>query len=95
MWPETLLKKLQHRCFSVNMAKSLRTPILKNFCKQLLLSWSCQNIFGMWCGGMLVTQTRCAHVPYLCMVEIVNFAVFFFNLRLVTLAAFMHASSES
>ena len=30
-------KRLQHRCFSVNIAKYLRTPILKNFCKWLLL----------------------------------------------------------
>ena len=28
---------LQHRCFRVNIAKFLRTPILKNICKQLLL----------------------------------------------------------
>ena len=25
-------KRLQHRCFLVNVAKFLRTPILKNFC---------------------------------------------------------------
>ena len=28
-------KRLQHRCFPVNFAKFLRTPILKNICKQL------------------------------------------------------------
>ena len=30
-------KRLQHRHFSVNIAKFLRTPILKNICKWLLL----------------------------------------------------------
>ena len=34
--PVTLLKKrLQHECFPVKFAKFLRTPILKNICKQL------------------------------------------------------------
>ena len=33
-----LKKRLQHRCFLVNIAKFLRTPILKNICKRLLLS---------------------------------------------------------
>ena len=31
-------KRLQHRCFPVNIAKFLRTPIFKNICKRLLLS---------------------------------------------------------
>ena len=30
-------KRLQHRCFPVNIAKSLRTSILKIICKRLLL----------------------------------------------------------
>ena len=30
-------KRLKHSYFSVNIAKFLRTPILKNICKQLLL----------------------------------------------------------
>ena len=32
-----LKKRLQHRCASVNIAKLLRAPILKNICQQLLL----------------------------------------------------------
>ena len=32
-----LKKRLQHRCFHVNIAKFLRTPILKNIYEQLLL----------------------------------------------------------
>ena len=30
-------KKQEHRCFPVKFAKLLRTPILKNICKQLFL----------------------------------------------------------
>ena len=30
-------KRLQHRCFPVNIAKFLRTPSLKNICKRLRL----------------------------------------------------------
>ena len=30
-------KRLQHRCFPVNIAKSARTPNLKNICTRLLL----------------------------------------------------------
>ena len=30
-------KRPQHSCFPVNVAKILRTPILKNICKLLLL----------------------------------------------------------
>ena len=32
-------KRLQHRCFPVNIAKFLRTPILKNICERLLLKF--------------------------------------------------------
>ena len=36
--PATLLKKrLWHKCFPMNIAKILRTPILKNICERLLL----------------------------------------------------------
>ena len=37
--PEIVLikKKLQHKCLSVNIAKFLRTSILKNICERLLL----------------------------------------------------------
>ena len=30
-------KRLQHRCFPVNIENFLRTPITKNICEQLLL----------------------------------------------------------
>ena len=33
-------KGLEHRYFLVNFVKSLKAPILKNICEQLLLKWS-------------------------------------------------------
>ena len=51
----TLLKKsLWHRCFSVNFAKFLRTPLLQNTSGRLLLSWLqtgfryCLNLKKIW-----------------------------------------------
>ena len=38
-------KRLQHRCFLVNIAKFLRTPILKNICEQLL---SCELLLFIY-----------------------------------------------
>ena len=38
-------KRLQHRCFPVNIAKVLRTPILKNICKRLFLKIENTNFF--------------------------------------------------
>ena len=35
----SIKKTLQHSCFSVNIAKFLRTPIWKNIYERLLLSW--------------------------------------------------------
>ena len=39
-------KRLQCRCFPENIAKFLRTPILKNFCERLLLDWGGLGIKG-------------------------------------------------
>ena len=39
LWPATLLKRLQQRCCSVNIAKFSRTPILKKVCEQMLLQF--------------------------------------------------------
>ena len=39
-------KRLQCRCFPDNIAKFLRTPILKNFCEKLLLGWEGLGIKG-------------------------------------------------
>ena len=38
-------KRLQHSCFLAKFAKFLRTPILKNICERLLLSFVRQYIF--------------------------------------------------
>ena len=49
-------KKLQHRCFRVKFEKFLRTLILKNICKRLLLTtlskYGCDNIAQeiYWCN---------------------------------------------
>ena len=40
-------KRLQRRCFPVKFARFLRTPILKNICKRLLLC--CHFLFSMVC----------------------------------------------
>ena len=37
-WNLVLIKLSQHRCFPVNIAKFLRTPILTNICERLLLN---------------------------------------------------------
>ena len=36
-------KRLQHRCFPVNISKFVRTPILKNICERILLQSSFVN----------------------------------------------------
>ena len=45
-------KRLQHKCFPVNLAKILRTPVLKNICERLVLdtSWVilCINLSQMY-----------------------------------------------
>ena len=49
--PINLLKKrLQHRCFPVNIAKLLRTAILKNVCEGLFLYFKILqiNFFEKW-----------------------------------------------
>ena len=37
-------KKLQRRCFPVNIAKCLKTSILKNICERLLLKFN-ESVF--------------------------------------------------
>ena len=41
-------KRLQHRCFAVNIAKFLRTPNLKNICKRQLLQNKFQRLSSVW-----------------------------------------------
>ena len=40
-------KRLQHRCFAVNIAKFLRTLILKKICERLLLHNKFQRLFSV------------------------------------------------
>ena len=51
-------KILQHRCFPVSIAKFLRTPILKNICKQLTLEWLLPEYLLMVTYGILIKITR-------------------------------------
>ena len=51
-WSLFLIKlqtlRLLHRCFSVNIAKFSRTPILKNICERLLLTSSTTFLMHLW-----------------------------------------------
>ena len=50
-------KRLQHRCFPVNIAKFLRALVLKNICEQLLLTPFC-NV----CKVMAPVKHRSRHL---------------------------------
>ena len=50
-------KRLQHRCFPVNIATFLRTPILKNSCKRLLLNDSFVAILRLGCKFEIASAT--------------------------------------
>ena len=43
-----ILKRLQHRCFPVNIAKFLRTPNLKNTCDRLLFKLIVTPLLISW-----------------------------------------------
>ena len=43
-------KRLQHRCFPMNIAKFLRTPVLKNICERLF------ECFATWANN--ITSNR-------------------------------------
>ena len=45
-------KRLQHRCFAVNIVKFLRTPTMKNICKRLLLHNKFQRLSSA-CQGSI------------------------------------------
>ena len=54
-----LKKRLQRRCFPLNILKFLRTPILKNFCERLLLNiiWKrCWKYAWEWLKKDLAAQ---------------------------------------
>ena len=46
-WSLFLIKGLRRRCFPVNIAKFLRTPILKNICERQLLKINSQNVLNV------------------------------------------------
>ena len=50
--------RLQHRCFPLNIAKILRTPILKNTCVRLLLCiYQAYLIISLECIAIYLSQT--------------------------------------
>ena len=55
----TVLQRLQHRCFSINFAKYLKTPMLQSISKQLLL----KNIFIY--SDILRKKSRASSLPVL------------------------------
>ena len=57
-----LIKLFQHRCFPVNMAKLLRTPILKNICEQLLLMSSSTAMKSNICSLKQINVVRKKYV---------------------------------
>ena len=56
-----IIKRLQHRCFSVKFSKFIRAPILKKICERLLLFVSSQNTIANSSGkfGLDDTLTEC------------------------------------
>ena len=57
-WAYNFVKmRLQHKCFSVKFAKILRTSILKNICKKLLLFVSPQNAIANNSGEFALDET--------------------------------------
>ena len=47
-------KRLQHRCFPVNIAKFLRKPILKNICERLLLHLAMDDIIPFFMNNIFL-----------------------------------------
>ena len=64
-------KRLQHRCFPVNIEKFLKTSILKNICKWLLLLQSSYHRKITICNIVLISSVRAkiAQETYLCNVQ--------------------------
>ena len=58
------VQSLQHRCFPVNIAKFLRTPILKNICQRLLLviPW-CHDIY--WKTRLQLNNIKKASITHI------------------------------
>ena len=55
---ESLFNKavgLQHKCFPVNIAKLLRTPILKIICERMLLETLIRNTFLVYSAAGFIS----------------------------------------
>ena len=51
-------KRFQHRCFSVNIAKFLKTHILKKICERLLLNNVKPNFSSVYLKMLIFLKTR-------------------------------------
>ena len=65
-------KRLQHRCFPVNIAKSLRTSILKIICKRLLLPL---EVFCI--RNLLILAMTMVHLVYKKTLYVCSLSIFF------------------
>ena len=55
-WSLFIIKRLQHRCFTVNIAKFLRIPILNKICVRLLLNWLYEVIVWGFVSGQSLSK---------------------------------------
>ena len=56
--PELLQHRLQHRCFHVNIAELLRTPILRNLYQRLFLS----KVKTLWINDLFMIKWQALHL---------------------------------
>ena len=66
-------KKLQHKCFPVNIGKFLRTPTLKNICERLVLSQWNQSIHSK--QRLMLCENEFIPNKYLCLIKLTNFGI--------------------
>ena len=57
-------KRLQRKCFPVNIVKFLRTPVLKNICELLLLFFLVTNLIGKVTNGGGVNSSLLQNLVY-------------------------------
>ena len=68
-------KRLQHSCFPVNIAKFLRTPILKKICKRLLLDAKHFKVTHFF-QKIILSKNSCLFISWLWNSRFCNFFSF-------------------
>ena len=74
-------KRLQHRCFPVNIAKSLRTSILKIICKRLLLPLEVFCIRNLLILAMTMVHLVYKKTLYVCSLSIFLTTIAFWSMK--------------